>query len=89
MKREILCAPCLKDWNRAVHPPSTKMISVFEGAEIADEWQRRKTGPALRNFICDGCGQAIRPGDNVNAVSMGNSRAPYREWEHEYIEVQP
>jgi len=40
-------------------------------------------------MMCDSCGKAILPNENVHAQSFGLDRHPYHEWETQYIEVTP
>jgi len=79
MKREILCKKCGSEV-RARHPNGSKYPG--EGIKFVD-------GFALfGGMICDHCAEPISEGEECTAFSIWADRAPYYEWEHEYIKVK-
>jgi hypothetical protein len=76
VKRQIICNECRMDQGQ---------IKSYDG-----EWFKTVSGKAkARPMMCDSCGKAILPNENVHAQSFGLDRHPYHEWETQYIEVTP
>jgi len=79
MKREIICPECKEKLR--------KLFTTDNPYE--DEHVKFLRGTALKNYICDNCGNIINENDLCYAFTIwaDYSPAPYQEWEHKYINI--
>lgn len=83
MKREVVCRGC-EPKRRGVTAASDP-LAVAEAAAMG-EGMKTVPGTAHHSMLCDACGRELPKGTPVIAVSLYSDRAPYFEWESEYLE---
>lgn len=82
MKREIVCVK---------HEPKPAFVSAdtdplaLAESYASGESTRVVRGKLLRSSVCDVCGERLELGGAASAVSFYSDRAPYFEWEDEYV----
>lgn len=79
MKREIICVTC----SNLVKERCGDSLNPYPG-----EYLKFVDGRAIRTCKCDHCGVAINALEKCCAYSVSTNKAPYYEWEHEYIFTQ-
>jgi hypothetical protein len=92
MKRDIVCPSCAKKIS-ILFKTLPILCDGFQEAESSpypNEGVKIVSGNALDGFICDYCATPIPERNPCFAVSIFHeTRAPYFEWEHHYVNPQP
>ena len=100
MKREILCEKCATK-QVPMHPEDVlngfkrRIVSLrvakpeghgIETITIDDKGAKERSFEALPSIVCDHCGEAIRDGENVKAVTWWNTNREVEPgpWEDDY-----
>ena len=79
MKQQVICMECRAEL-RKLFPTD---------APYPGEHVRFVEGIALRDYVCDHCGNAIGKGNDCCAHSIwaDHGRVPYYPWEEEFIHI--